>query len=235
MREYFVFAGIPSMDFDIWCSGWETLPFPSRDVETVKVPGRNGTLSLDNGRYENVPVRYKCYIQGDFTGKYRGFLNFLSRNRGYWRLEDTYHPDEYRLGQITAEISPEVSQHLIDGHFTVEFDCKPQRFLKSGERPETLPGSGAAFFNPTQFRALPLIRVYGTGTLTVGGESLRITAADGYTDLDCDIQEAFKDGMNCNGNLTLITGGFPVLEPGANTVTYSGFSGVQIVPRWWTL
>ena len=235
MRDYFVFAGTPSMDHDIWCSGWETVPFPSRDVETVAVPGRNGTLSLDNGRYENVPVRYQCYIIGDFLAKYKNFLNCLSRNRGYRRLEDTYHPDEYRMGQIVAEVSPEMSQHMVDGHFTVEFDCKPQRFLKSGERTEVLAASGAPFYNPTRFTALPLIRVYGTGTLTVGSETVQVTAANGYTDLDCDLQEAYRGSTNCNGNLVLTTGGFPVLDPGANTVTWTGFTGVEITPRWWML
>jgi phage-related protein len=68
--------------------------------------------------------------------------------------------------------------------------------------------------------------------MTINGVTLAISSADVYTDLDCNIQEAYKGSTNCNGN---VTGDFPELVPGSNTIRFSGFSKLEIVPHWYTI
>ena len=38
-----------------------------------------------------------------------------------------------------------------------------------------------------------------------------------------------------NGTTTLVNGAFPELDPGENAVSFSGWSRVEIIPRWWTI
>lgn len=37
---------------------------PERDVNVISVPGRNGDLVIDNGRFKNITIEYKCVIDG---------------------------------------------------------------------------------------------------------------------------------------------------------------------------
>ena len=66
---------------------------------------------------------------------------------------------------------------------------------------------------------------------------MQITSASSYTDIDCDLQECYKDSLatNCNGNVVLTSGSFPKLNPGTNAVTLSGISKLVITPRYWIL
>ena len=120
------------------------------------------------------------------------------------------------------------------GTFEVIFDCDPRKFLKEGEKKREYTASGS-LKNPTRFEALPLMRVYGTGTVTIGSVAVTINTANVYTDIDCELQEAYKGSTNCNGNITLGSGEFPKLKEGTNNIYLSGVSKVELTPRWWTI
>ena len=131
---------------------------------------------------------------------------------------------------------PSVSNWVGDNAlFTVQFDRKPQKFLKSGERVITFTANGQ-IRNETLFDAKPLVRVYGTGTVSIGEKSIQVVQSNTYVDIDCEIQNAYKEGTNCNGDIRLLSGDFFSLVHGNNGVTISsGISKVEITPRWWTL
>lgn len=231
MRHWLTFNNIPSTDYGVYISGAGTFDAPARDEETVAVPGKNGDIVIDNGRYNNISVAYPAFIYRGFRLNVEGLRNFLLTQRGYKRLEDTYHPEYYRFARWSGEFTAEVEEDLAAGRFDLVFDCKPQRFLKSGEMIVTLTESGG-LFNETPHEAKPLLRVYGTGRIAINGVAMTISEADEYTDIDCDIQDAYKGVTNCNGN---ISGSFPTLMPGRNSVTLDGVSRVDITPRWWVL
>ena len=233
--NYFSYDGVRSLTYGILIEENGTYNTPSRDYETIEIPGRNGDLTIDNGRYKNVDVVYKCGIGVNFKQHMNEFKAWLMSKRGYKRLEDSYHSEYFRMARVKSSPNPEVFLKGISGHFDVIFDCKPQRFLKSGETEQTFTASGS-ITNPTLYEALPLIRVYGTGALAIGGNTITINSANSYTDLDCDIQDAFKGAVNCNGNITLNSGKFFTLKPGNNGITLgSGISKIILTPRWWTL
>ena len=160
---------------------------------------------------------------------------YSSRANKYYRLTDTYHAGQFRLARYKSGLdNPKVGKNNQFGEINMKFDCDPRRFLKSGEIPYTATSSDV-MFNPTQFASAPLLRVYGTGTLTISGVSITITAADSYTDIDCELQEAYKDSVNCNSNIVLVDGNFPTMPAGDNEISMSGISRVEITPRWWTI
>ena len=53
--------------------------------------------------------------------------------------------------------------------------------------------------------------------------------------IDCDSQNAYSGTINKNSTIK-VSGGFPVMEVGETTITYSGgITAAQITPRWWTV
>lgn len=230
--EYLMFSGRSSEDFKAHISGSGTFISPTRDVESISVPGRNGDLHVDNGRFTNVPIIYPAFITEDFEKNYSAFKAFLCAQIGYKILADSYHPDHYRRAMFNGGISPEMATLNRAGSFELSFDCDPRLFLKSGDKVIRINGGGD-IYNRTQFASKPIIRAYGTGTLTIGDVSIEIISADEYTDIDCELQEAYKDSINCNSNIELENGVFPELMPGLNEITYSGI--LDIIPKWWTV
>lgn len=136
------FDGVDLVDFGVTLSGTGTYNAPERDVSRIQVPGRNGDLLLDNGRFFNIDVVYPVNIELGLPDKVRALRAFLLSHKGYFRLEDSYHPDEFRMAQYAGpfEITPTGSNNRY-GRMELTFDCKPQRFLKSGELGKTYTGT----------------------------------------------------------------------------------------------
>lgn len=175
----FVFDGISSKDYGVYISGDGVYNSPERDVEMIEIPGRNGSYALDGGRFRNIEVTYPAGLFGDseadFAEGISRLRNALASRRGYCRLTDDYNPDEYRLAiyRDGLEVSPE---KLKAGEFSIVFDCKPQRFLTSGETGISVE-DGDTITNPTLFDAAPLLKVVGNGTVSLHGEKVNIVVA----------------------------------------------------------
>lgn len=234
MKNYISFAEKDSTEFNIGISGSGTFDAPERDIEQISIPGRSGDLLIDNNRFKNITITYPAFISKDFKDNFDAFKAFMLSNIGYQRLEDTYHPNFYRMAEFRGPISPDVKVLNIAGEFDLSFNCKPQKWLKVGEETIELTES-TTINNPTLYEAKPLIRAYGTGYITIGDETITVTTADEYTDLDCEAMEAYMGSTDCNSNITLSGDAFPVLSSGDNEIVISGFTQVDITPRWWTI
>ena len=233
VKNYLTIDGVSSEDFNIWISGGATYDSPKRDYDAVPVPGRNGDLIFDNGRFENMPLKYPAFITREFQKNIDDFRDFISSLRGYKRLEDTYHPDEYRMAFFGDGVKVKTTAANLAGEFDISFYCKPQRWLKEGERAVKFTGDGA-IKNPTYQTAKPLLRVYGTGTVKIGSITITISAADVYTDIDCETMDAYKGAVNCNANISTTNDEFPTLKSGTNNIVLAGgVTRVDITPRWW--
>lgn len=244
LNNSFTFGGVNSANYGIYIDGGGVYNSPERDVTLVTIPGRSGQLVMDNGRFENVEVTYSAFIDGRDDGTIRdriqSFRNAIGALRGYQRLEDTYNPDEYRQALFIGGLEVDPVVYQTGGEFEITFNCKPQRWLTSGEHLTTIQ-DGAILTNLTLFNAKPLIRIIGrTGTLEIGGATIEVDSDIQVTEtlyLDCETLEAYgyvpgtETILNMNGVVT-ISGGAPVLEPGDNEVSFTDLS-VAIAPRWW--
>lgn len=168
------FDGVSSKTYGVQIYGEGVFNAPDRDVEMITIPGRSGAFALDKGRFENIPVTYPAILLADsaedFADAISDFRNQLCSRKGYCRLADDYHPDEYRMAVYKSglEVDEEV---LRTGKFNIVFDCMPQRFLTSGETAVTIT-SGGTITNPTMHEARPLLEVVGYGTIEFGGKSI---------------------------------------------------------------
>lgn len=167
---HIIFGGVNSADYGIYITGEAVYNAPERDIEFTDIPGRNGSVAIDKGRYRNITITYPAGAYGvtqkEFREKLTRFRNAIISQVGYQRLEDTYHPDEYRMGVYASGLEVEPVSHGRAGEFNLVFECKPQRFLLVGDFPIPVD-SGDFLPNPTPFDARPLLEVKGYGTITM--------------------------------------------------------------------
>ena len=209
--------------------------YPERDYTITHIPGRNGDIIQDNGCYKNVERTYEVSFDApneDFATYANAVSAWLHSTTGYARLEDSYEPNYYRMATYQES---NIFENLYNqaGTATIVFECKPQRFLKTGDNTITIQNS-LTIMNPTGFEAYPLFKVTGTsGVLTVNGNSITFSSIDDFVMLDCELQDAYKETINKNST---VSGTFPVLKPGSNTISWTGdISSVTMKPRWWTI
>ena len=209
--------------------------YPERDYTITHIPGRNGDIIQDNGCYKNVERTYEVSFDvpnEDFATYANTVSAWLHSTTGYARLEDSYEPNYYRMATYQES---NIFENLYNqaGTATIVFECKPQRFLKTGDNIITIQNS-LTIMNPTGFEAYPLFKVTGTsGVLTVNGNSITFSSIDNFVMLDCELQDAYKENINKNST---ISGTFPVLKTGSNTISWTGgISSVTMKPRWWTI
>lgn len=233
----FTFDSNNSLNYGIYISGEGIYNAPERAVEMVSIPGRNGALAMDEGRFENIEIHYPAGTfassQTNFASNVSAFRNILCSRYSYARLTDDYHSDEFRLALYKSGLEVEPVNYNDAGEFDIIFECKPQRFLTSGETKQTFTAAGS-ISNPTAFPSKPLITVTGTGTLTIGGVAITFTQSP--TTIDCDTMEAYNGTTNRNSTITMSPNKFPELAPGSNSFTKtSGITKIEITPRWWKI
>ena len=234
IRHFFTLDGKSSEDFNTWIAQSNMWDGAVHDDSMVEVPGRNGALIFSNGRYKNFSARLLCYIPHGMHVNVDGLRSFLSSKYGYVKYEDNLHPDEYRMVRYAGGFSLSEADR-IGASFDLDFDCKPQRFLNSGDIVQAFTASGS-IYNPTEYAAKPLVKCYGTsGTVTIAGVAVTVTGCTNHVILDCDLMEAYEGSTSRNGTTTLVNGDFPTLKSGNNAVSFTGFSKVEITPRWWRI
>ena len=197
LLNHLTYDGVDSSSFGVFISGEGAFDAPARRGEMISIPGRNGSLFMDEGVFENITVEYPAFIGTGYEELFRTKLgdlrSALSSRGNYKRLTDTYHPDEFRLGVFREglEVDP---QHITRaGGFTMKFDCKPQRFLISGEESFVFTANGS-ITNPTLFESSPLIKVTGNGTVAIGENGkyrFIVSNNPGSIWIDSEIMEAY--------------------------------------------
>jgi len=230
-------AGKSSKNLHLTVERYPDRPRPSKKYAIVSIPGRNGDLIIDTGAYNNYSQYYEIGIKKQertLPDTARAVAQWLYSPTSYQKLVDSYEPDVYRLAYYAG---PTDIENIFNrfGRATIEFNCKPQRFLAWGDDPVTVP-TGGALHNPASFPSLPIITLTGSGAgrLQVGRYVVDILALDGSITIDSDTQNAYSGTLNKNMDISCDE--FPRLEAGENAITYTGgITGVEIIPRWWTL
>lgn len=236
LNETFYLDGVDALSVGIHLQNPIEFSEPVPICEVESIPGRNGDLIFDTGAFENRTGECECFAM--FTGnvevKIRAINRFLIMKKGYRKLETSDDPEHFWLARV--ENGARIEQRLRTlAPFEIGFDCKPQRFLKSGLEAISMSAAGVVY-NQYGYDALPLIIVHGSGSgsLTVGDRTVEILQLDEVLYLDSETQNAYN--MNENQNKNINAAEFPVLSDGENAISWSGgITGVEIVPRWWEL
>lgn len=234
LNDYFVYDGVNSKTLGLQLQSFVEVASPNANVTTKKVPGMNGVLNMWDGSYGNRECVANCFVLENYVNDYvSNILQLGFRNSTYRRLELSNDPDCFMMARLESAGDTDVRCGVL-APIKLKFDCKPQKYTKSGEFPLTFSKSGKLY--NTGMTALPLITVYGNGSgkIKVGGTAVTINSISSYVTLDCEIQDAYK-GLE-NKNSTISADEFPQLGPGENSISFSGdITKLEITPRWWHL
>lgn len=253
-----VYNGKDLGDYGVMCIGRGVYNSPARDIEQIHIPGLNGDLLYDAGGYTNVDITYPdCYILEDFPTNIQGLRNFLLSSTGYHRLEDSYNPDEFRLAEFRGPLEAEghTGRGNRSGRFDLKFNCMPQRFLKSGDYPITLPETvtNSIDLKNDWMPAEPflIVRPGANATVKVIMESsinITITESEGVADMTYEIDMA--DGsvikyrpnersFNVFNGSPDVSGTYTPIPTGTCRAYCEGLGDsdayVKVKPRWWRI
>ena len=224
--------GKSSDDVGVIVERYPTATIPARKQEKISIPGRSGDLIFEQDAYENYTQRYEVYVSAEeprLTTISHTVAEWLMV-KGYQRLEDSYWLDTFRLACYKGGTSIDNILNRF-GRATIEFDCKPQRYYKSGDIPIILT-NGQKLANPSPFTAKPLLVITGSGAGTISDGTNTLTLTDCDVTIDCDIMQIYKGTTNKN---SVGSGAFLALD-GESTITWTGgITAVTITPRWFTI
>lgn len=223
LKHSFTFGGVNTANYGIFISGEGVYNSPERDVTMLTVPGRNGQLTIDNGRFENIEVTYPCFIEAgtgatDISARIRAFRNAIGSLTGYQRLEDTYHNDEYRQGIFKAGLNVDPVVYHTGGEFEVTFDCKPQRWLIIPDDPIPADNSLILMGRKPVMPSYPLLMVVYKPVqssfplalqfasyydILIDRDSTQTPNSSGNCCMyiDCELMEAYEYAVNTDDNV----------------------------------
>lgn len=265
----FTLDGENSADYGLYISGDAVYDAPERNLELVDIPGRNGALAIDQGRFENIEVTYPAGIfadnQQDFAEKVDAARNWLGSKHYYVTLTDDYHPEYYRMALFRSGLSVSPVAYNRAGSFQIKFECKPQRFLVSGDDPWEQAGNyqtltdensvdlqnesgvdieGATteiytITNPTPWESKPLIIATGSGDIGIGNQSITVSGVSEGVNvyIDCDSMEIYRmtGSVPVNMSAYVAFGRNDFPTLAAGVNAITHTMPIQIIPRWWRL
>ncbi len=254
MRSVITYAGNISSDYDLVIERFPSLNRPSRKYEKVSVPGRNGDIYFNQDAWNNYSQEYEVWSGGRNASAPDLWTNIFQwlypeeqgttvedvlnlEVNGYHQLIDTYEPNTIRLAQFNEETDVENSWNNF-GKSIIRFDCRPERFTSNAFTAISKTSSGGYVTNNGR-PSKPCLKIYGSGegTVTCNGYVITISSIPSYIYIDSDSQNCFKEISDANlNNLVTLTSGFPILDNGRNTITWTGgVTQVDVYPRWWNL
>lgn len=223
-------------DFSAFWDGSKLFDSPEKEVDFFSVAGRTGDLSISKNRYKNKNRQIPCFIRTDFKANFSALTNYLLAQDGYGILETSEEPDVFIEAEFVDAVEPVTGSFNKSGKFTLVFNCKPQKWLKSGLNGYTVSnGDTLELENPTLHSSDPLVEVYGTGSFTINGITVQVNANNSVVTVDSAIQDAYESTISRNNDIEITPGSdFPKLTKGANEISASGCD-IVIYPRWYRL
>ena len=226
-KNYIIWNNFNTKDNKILIEQLEVPPKAEERKELIQIEGRNGYLTRNYDCYN--PIQYEVQLS---LYEYDQVAIIKKIFKGSGELTLSCCPDVYYKATICNPIEFErtVRQRR---NCTVTFELQPLAYVKENEI-KTIVDSGT-IENIYNSKSFPYIKIYGSGTgnLYVNNETISILNINGYVELDCELEECYKDNENCNSKMI---GDFPILLEGVNTISHDGnIEYVEIDPRWRTL
>lgn len=241
-RAWFEYKGVNSTDMHLHIENDISFSSPEADIEFVEVLGRDGELAINNNRLKGVPfsipVRLKLPPNISVNDMSTKISEWLKTDIGWYPLRFS-GSEEYEYIAICYE-QFDISETLKNyGRTVINFRLKPYK-RKIGVTDIDIE-NGGVIINQIKRASKPLIRVEGTGDITLqnnGTDWLVLTSVEDYIHIDSEAMSVWRETgrrqfTKMNSTLTPM---FPLLESGENKITWTGnVSKVLIDPRWETV
>lgn len=226
-----------SSDMGLTISSQTIQASPEYDVSFETVMGRNGDLTLDNERLKSFVYPIHVFLKSDFPVEESAnrVSKWLKDDIRYKPLFLSWDPDYIYMAIFYERFD---IQDVLPkfGKITLNFRCHPVKYRTNSLSNIELT-NGMTLFNPENRAAEPLISIEGSGNITLqnnGKDWLVLEGVDGHLEVDSSAMSVYKEELpefnKMNGNVRPL---FPLLNPGDNTITWTGTATkVEIIPRW---
>lgn len=223
--NYFIFNGKKSTDYDIIIKKMPDIVKPSKRIEKIVIPGRNGELHQDDGTYDSYTIQIECALI-----EQRNIYEIKEWLNGSGDLILSNDPSKFYKASIINKIDYTSIVNVIH-EFPLELEIQPfsyslEKYVKIikdvTEYTLNIPDATAEME--------PYIKVTADTTITlmINGESM-ILDVDEYIELDCSLLMAHKNYVSADDT---VKGNFYKLKPGINTISILGeYSELKIVYR----
>ena len=231
MLPYFIFNGTDSRTKNIVVNKYPPRIVPKSRTTEIIVQGRSGSLTIDEGAYDNVVLACEC------TALPAADMEDISAwLKGPGTLVFGDYPSRSLRARADAQISfDKIMRGRAHRGFTIPFVCHPGRYVYPAPSNIIVEAPGAVV-NPGTMAAEPRVTVQASGTVTLTlGTSIMVInggASAWALVIDSELMDCFNSAMTVLRNHWM-DGDFPMLAPGSNAVTWSGaVTRVTILPRW---
>jgi hypothetical protein len=213
-------------DLKIVFSELPSIPKPVRNVEEKLVSGRDGSLIIDRGTYQNIPIM----LIGHAECKRTELIDYFGTT-GELKFETS--PDRFWKYRVTAIDIKEVLDDGVLLAFSINMSLDSHKYLVSGKS-KIIGSSTLSLKNDYNANAYPFLKIKGTGTIGIiknGIQILSIKDITDYVDIDCEADIIHRNNVNYDNKAT---GDTFYLD--ANKTTELKFTGnvseVILIPNW---
>lgn len=213
-------------DLKIVFSELPSIPKPVRNVEEKFVSGRDGSLIIDRGTYQNIPIM----LIGHAECKRTELIDYFGTT-GELKFETS--PDRFWKYRVTAIDIKEVLDDGVLLAFSINMSLNPHKYLVSGKS-KIIGSSTLSLKNDYNANAYPFLKIKGTGTIGIIKNGIQILSIKGitdYVDIDCGADVIHRNNVNYDNKAT---GDTFYLD--ANKTTELKFTGnvseVILIPNW---
>lgn len=224
--DFFEFGGKSSAEFGLFLTERPELPVNVRRVTSYAIPGRNGSLHIDDGSFEDAEIKVNCKFEGTATDAQK-IAEWLASDHGNpQKIRFSAFPDLSWLGIIVGGAS--IKYQLFNfSKFSLTFRVNPKKYIGNGLDAVEFPFTGdpawvrvweIPAYNPGTKRAYPVIRVnvedgqtqedfviqvqHGSGDDAEITTALQISAFSGWLEIDCENGDAYGAEGTMNSHIT---------------------------------
>ena len=231
-QSYFIWKNRDCRSMGVWMQGPAPIIRAEERVNHVEIPGRSGDLTETEGNdiYNSYIQTVTILVKGG--AHVREVYRWL---RGAGFVTFSGEPDRKQAARVIGAVT--LTKHSFNLDWWTgecQFYCQPLKQLLHTQK-VNVTSSGTSVMNSGDVESRPLIKLTASGssaTVAAGGKSLTVTgltSGNSYM-IDSETMEV----TNAAGTESLTansSGDWPVLAPGANSVTGSGWSALEIDRR----
>jgi len=222
---YFIFKGINSNTMNVVVGKLPDIEKAEANIEKIPIKGRSGFLTYTDGTYQGTVKPIECTLD---NGSVEAIAAWLEGNGD---LILSTEPNRVYDSTIINKIP---FSKVLDTwqDFLVQFECQP--FKKATTNGViTINASGGTVTSPGTGMADPIFKVFGSGTVivTINGTAVQLNGLTDYLTIDSYAGECYH--LITEPRNTSMIGDFPQLQPGVNTITWTGtVTKIEITPNW---
>lgn len=191
----------------------------------------DGTVYVDNEVHEVYSLDIECTITEAFTYEKIKEIKKILKQRNF-EIVLSKKPGIILKGKLLSKVDF-TKIVLKEGTFLLSFEVQPFGELIKGMEWATVT-SGQKVVNLGNYESKPLIKVTGSGTININYnyKNMKFINVNKTFIIDTELEDVYgEDGENLNRFMD-INSDFQAFPEGEFTITYTGASKVEIMPRW---